>query len=284
MFKVPTQIVISMFFPFLPVIVTEEKTDINAATAEIMVIMEKNFSDEFSTSIQRQSHVCKLFKQVNKIVQMNGIQLNIDLKGLKMINKLEDQPFLENNVVKLRNEIFLNNNCLYAFNNFSFKQSWLREYDAVILLTRMRLTSEEREVAGFAFASGLCKFSKKTAVAMPSPRIIAHEIALMLGVEHDNFYYENKTMPFYYDCSPDERYIMGHYYKNQPEWNMRFSPCSVDVFKSNLKKGKGYDCLWRTNVMDTARCKPPRIACNMQTLQGSRSGCTNIDGIIKQIS
>uniref|UniRef100_A0A224X3R5 Putative metalloserrulase n=1 Tax=Megacormus gertschi TaxID=1843536 RepID=A0A224X3R5_9SCOR len=284
MFLVSIEILIWMFSLFLPAILTEDENYISKATAEILVIMEKNFSDGFASSYQRQSHVCNLFKEVNTIFQMSGIRLSIVLKGLKMINNLEDQPFVEDNVVKLRNKIFLKEDCICAFNDFSMKQTWIKEYDAVILLTKRSLTDGTNYISGLAFSSGLCKDRKKTAVALPESRVIAHEIAHMLGVEHDNFYYENKTMPFYYDCSPDERYIMGHYYKNQPEWNMRFSPCSVDVFKSNLKKGKGYDCLWRTNVMDTARCKPPRIACNMQTLQGSRSGCTNIDGIIKQIS
>uniref|UniRef100_A0A224X3R7 Putative metalloproteinase n=1 Tax=Megacormus gertschi TaxID=1843536 RepID=A0A224X3R7_9SCOR len=283
MFKVPTQIVISMFFPFLPVIVTEEKTDINAATAEIMVIMEKNFSDEFSTSIQRQSHVCKLFKQVNKIVQMNGIQLNIDLKGLKMINKLEDQPFLEDNVVKLRNKIFLKEDCICAFNDFSMKQTWIKEYDAVILLTNRSLTGREKEISGITFTSGMCTDWQRTIVALPESRVIAHEIAHMLGVEHDNFYYENKTMPFYSSCSDEKYYVMRISFTLQPERNLLFSPCSIEMFKKNLKKGKGFDCLWEKNAKNAARCKS-YMGCTMQTLQGSRSGCTNIDTIIKQIS
>uniref|UniRef100_A0A224XFF8 Putative metalloproteinase n=1 Tax=Megacormus gertschi TaxID=1843536 RepID=A0A224XFF8_9SCOR len=312
MFKVPTQIVISMFFPFLPVIVTEEKTDINAATAEIMVIMEKNFSDEFSTSIQRQSHVCKLFKQVNKIVQMNGIQLNIDLKGLKMINKLEDQPFLEKYIVKYPDQIYINNSCIFEFNHFAIRQTWIKEYDAVLLLTKQVLSSispsfncffnilcsdsdvfsifsvkmieGERENYGTAFQEGVCKYTRNTGIAFYEPRVIAHEIAHMLGVEHDSYYSGDKTNPLYEFCAEEHSYIMGKYRPSNWKKELRFSKCSAGVFRMNMKKGKGFDCLWKKNARDTARCKPPKIACTMQTLQGSRSGCTNIDGIIKQIS
>uniref|UniRef100_A0A224X3S6 Putative metalloproteinase n=1 Tax=Megacormus gertschi TaxID=1843536 RepID=A0A224X3S6_9SCOR len=284
MFEVSIQILIPMFFPFLPVIVTEEETDINGATAEILVIMEKNFSDEFPSSSRRQSHICELFKKVNTIFQISGIQLNISLKGLKMIKKLQDQPFLEDHVVKLPNRNFLNATCVYEFNDFSMNQNWHSEYDAIILLTRTSLIHEGNEMAGFAFTSGLCKSWKNTAVAKPTPRTIAHEIGHMLGVDHDSFYYDNKKMPFYYECSPDERYIMGHYFDNLPELNLRFSPCSVDVFRSNLEQRESYDCLWIKNVKDdTARCIPAKITCTMQTLQDPRSGCTDIESIIKQI-
>uniref|UniRef100_A0A224XBM2 Putative metalloproteinase n=1 Tax=Megacormus gertschi TaxID=1843536 RepID=A0A224XBM2_9SCOR len=263
----------------------EDDRDTTEVIVEILVILEKNFSDSFESPNHIKIHFCKLFEEVNEIYQtINGIQINISLTGLKMINKLEDQPFLEKYIVKYPDQIYINNSCIFEFNHFAIRQTWIKEYDAVLLLTNVKMIEGERENYGTAFQEGVCKYTRNTGIAFYEPRVIAHEIAHMLGVEHDSYYSGDKTNPLYEFCAEEHSYIMGKYRPSNWKKELRFSKCSAGVFRMNMKKGKGFDCLWKKNARDTARCKPPKIACTMQTLQGSRSGCTNIDGIIKQIS
>uniref|UniRef100_A0A224XGJ8 Putative metalloproteinase n=1 Tax=Megacormus gertschi TaxID=1843536 RepID=A0A224XGJ8_9SCOR len=298
---------------FVPASMLEDDRDTTEVIVEILVILEKNFSDSFESPNHIKIHFCKLFEEVNEIYQtINGIQINISLTGLKMINKLEDQPFLEKYIVKYPDQIYINNSCIFEFNHFAIRQTWIKEYDAVLLLTKQVLSSispsfncffnilcsdsdvfsifsvkmieGERENYGTAFQEGVCKYTRNTGIAFYEPRVIAHEIAHMLGVEHDSYYSGDKTNPLYEFCAEEHSYIMGKYRPSNWKKELRFSKCSAGVFRMNMKKGKGFDCLWKKNARDTARCKPPKIACTMQTLQGSRSGCTNIDGIIKQIS
>uniref|UniRef100_A0A224XGL8 Putative metalloproteinase n=1 Tax=Megacormus gertschi TaxID=1843536 RepID=A0A224XGL8_9SCOR len=223
--------------------VGETNENVLEVTVETLVILDKELSDEIDHAFSRKRKYCEIFDEVQSIydtLEEEGINITINLSGLKLTTELKDQLFIEKPVETERDETFIRiNTTEVALELYDWIQenSWNNEYDVVIYLTNKTMKFEKGTsvIHGIAHKEGSCNSEYNIGIMRPFPETIAFEIGLLLGATRNLLKIPEEDI---YSYVPDY---------------LKFSRGSVQQFKTFLRSPES-DCLRTTDVNDTVVC------------------------------
>uniref|UniRef100_A0A224XFG7 Putative metalloproteinase n=1 Tax=Megacormus gertschi TaxID=1843536 RepID=A0A224XFG7_9SCOR len=231
----------------------ETNEDDLEVTVEILVILDKELSDEIDHAFSRKRKYCEIFDEVQSIydtLKEDGVKITINLSGLKLTTELKDQLFIEKPLETKRGETFITINTtevMLELYDLIEENSWNNEYDVVIFLTNKTMRSKVKtRILGYTLVSGSCNNERNLAISRPMAERIAHEIGHQLGASNDVI---NMPEDIYSYVKPI-RYIMS---ESSPVDHLKFSRSSVEQFIKFLRSPES-DCLRTTNVNDTVVC------------------------------